>query len=360
MRRSNTAYYESPDPSDFVPIADFQVPNADVTLISILNKVNYIGHTNDPLFNAQNPSPLNKEFSVATNDLAILGCTEQYQYCNTANGKCTELTGLYGIRDAVDRGDLALSPHQAAAEYIMWKASWSMALQWACKILTGNLLLAQDWVFTGQSTISSALPVNQWQLESENLHNLSLAVLQRRVHEFAAPEHFQIRPDISSIDQIDTPTDPTLIHTCDQQKTRSAEHYSVSVLGMTIILGVGGFLILLDWIFIKQILWFRSFTHKRLAKQADWTTGGTLQLHRLALEARGIRHWDLRHYEAPRLVEKGWMFRGLAVEDEPLYQGPVGGDTEYRAGSGGSGGTYSAISNEVGVTYDNVRIEKKM
>jgi hypothetical protein len=360
LRRASTAYYESPDPSDFTPIADFQVPNADVTLISIFNKVNYVGHTDDLLFNAQKQSNLSTEFSVATNDLAVLGCTEQYQFCNTADGKCTELTGLYGIRHAVDRGDLALSPRQAAAENIMWKASWSMALQWACKVLGGNLLLAQDWVFTGQSTTSSALPVDQWQLESENLHNLSLAVLQRRVHEFAAPEHFQIRPDISSIDHIETPTDPYLIRSCDQQKTRSSQHYSVSVLGMTIIIGVGSFLILLDWIFIKQILWFRSFTHKRLAKQADWTIGGTLQLHRLALEARGVRGWDVRHYEAPRLVEKWSMFRGLAVESQPLYQGPVGGETEYRGGSGGSGGTYSAISNEGGVTYDNVHMEKKI
>jgi hypothetical protein len=201
-------------------------------------------------------------------------------------------------------------------------------------------------------------PIYQWQLEAENLHNLSLAVLQRRVHEFAAPEHFQIRPNLSSIDRIETPTDPYLLRTCEQQKTRSAEHYSVSVLGMTIILGVGSLLILLDWIFIKQILWFRSFTHKRLAKQADWTSGGTLQLHRLALEARGVRDWDTRHYEAPRLVEKGKMFRGLAVENEPLFPSrPVRVDTEYR---GGSGGTYSAVSNEGGVTYDSIGVEKKV
>jgi hypothetical protein len=358
LRRASTVYHENAEVSDFVPIADFQVSNADVTLISIFNKASYIGKTDDLLFNAQKESPRSPEFSVATDDLAVLGCTEQYQFCNIADRKCTELTGLYGIRHAVDRGDLALSPRQNASESILWKAAWSMALQWACEILASNLLLAQDWVFTGQSTTSSALPVDQWQLEAENLHNLSLAVLQRRVHEFAAPEHFQIRPNLSSIDRIETPTDPYLLRTCEQQKTRSAEHYSVSVLGMTIILGVGSLLILLDWIFIKQILWFRSFTHKRLAKQADWTSGGTLQLHRLALEARGVRDWDTRHYEAPRLVEKGKMFRGLAVENEPLFPSrPVRVDTEYR---GGSGGTYSAVSNEGGVTYDSIGVEKKV
>jgi hypothetical protein len=336
------------------------VPNADVTLISIFNKARYIGQTDDLLFNAQNQSSGKGEFATATYDLAVLGCTEQYQFCNVVGGKCTDLTGLYGVRYAIDKGDLALSSRQNATENIMWKAAWSMALQWACEILAGNLLLAQDWVFTGQSTTSSALPVDQWQLESENLHNLSLAVLQRRVHEFAAPEHFQIRPNLSSIAMVEKPKDPVLLEVCNQQKTRSAEHYSVSVLGMTVILCVGGVLILLDWIFIKQILWFRSFTHKRLAKQADWTTGGTLQLHRLALEARGVRDWDVKHYEAPRLTEKGKMFRGLAVDGEALLQDrAVRENTEYKGGSGGGSGTYSALSNEVGVTYDNIEMEKK-
>lgn len=344
--------------SDFKPIADFTVPNADVTLISILNKANYIGQTDDLLFNAKNASKKSSAFATATTDLGVLGCTEQYQTCNKASNKCTELSGLYQVRNAIDRGDLGLSPRQKASETVIWKSAWSMALQWACEILADNVLLAQDWVFTGQSTTSSALPQDEWKLEALNLHNLSLAVLQRRVHEFASPEYFQIRPNLSSFDQIEPPTDPNLIHLCSQQKTRSADHYSVSVLGMTIILGVGSVLILLDWVLIKQILWFRSVTHHRLAKQADWTATGTLQLHRQALEARGVRDWDTTHYEAPRLVERGRIFRGLAVQGEPLYQvTPAHQDVEYRTGSGG--GKYSAISSEVGVVYENHELNKK-
>ncbi|KAF2684202.1 hypothetical protein K458DRAFT_303363 [Lentithecium fluviatile CBS 122367] len=359
---ASTVYQDNQAASDFDPIPDFQVPNADVTLISIYNKASYTGENDDLLFNAKNPSSKSPVFRTATSDLAVLGCLEQYQTCNPVNGKCTELEGLYGVKKAVDQGDLELSPRQNASQFIMWKAAWSMALQWACEILADNVLLAQDWVFTGQSTTSSTLLSNQWEFEAYNLHNLSLAVFQRRIHEFASPEHFEIRPGNNSLEQIDRPTDPNLLNLCAVQKTRSSDHYSLSVLGMTIILGVGSLLILLDWVFIKQILWFRSFTHHRLAKQADWTASGTLQLHRMAMEARGVLGWNTRHYEAPVLVGNARVFRGVAAEGEPLYRvaGMSGsGVTEYK----GAGGSYSVvggeIGHEVGVTYDGVEPEKK-
>jgi hypothetical protein len=226
-------------------------------LISIFNKAKYTAVVDDPLFNAHNNSwdvgSNAKNFSTPTNDISVLGCTEQYQFCNTANSKCTRLTGLYAALRTVENGDLQLSPQQAAIFRIVWKAAWSMVLQWATTIMDNALLLAQDFVFTMKSTTSSPLPDDQWVQEAHNLHNLSLAVLQRRINEFSSPENFDIRPGINSLTQINITTDPHEMNICQRQKIRSTAHVSVSVLGMCIILGVGSILILLDWTLIQQV-----------------------------------------------------------------------------------------------------------
>ncbi|KAL1607977.1 hypothetical protein SLS60_002916 [Paraconiothyrium brasiliense] len=252
-----TAYVDNTTASDFTPISDFERDDADVTLMSIFSKAKYTNVVEDPLFNAHNNSwtigSNAKNFSTPTTDLAVLGCTEQYQFCNTANSKCTKLTGLYAALRTVENGDLQLSPQQAATFRIVWKAAWSMVLQWATTILDNSLLLAQDFVFTMKSTTSSPLPDNQWIQEAHNLHNLSLAVLQRRVNEFASPENFDIRPGLNSLQQINITSDPHELNICQRQKIHSTAHVSVSVLGMCIILGIGSILILLDWTLIQQV-----------------------------------------------------------------------------------------------------------
>ncbi|KAK7184516.1 hypothetical protein DPSP01_013940 [Paraphaeosphaeria sporulosa] len=347
-----TAYVDNTTASDFKPISDFQRDDADVTLISIFSKAKYTDVVDDPLFNAHNNSftkgSNGKNFSTPTTDLSVLGCTEQYQFCNTVNTKCTKLTGLYAALKTVENGDLQLSPQQAAIFRVIWKAAWSMVLQWATTILDNSLLLAQDFVFTMKSTTSSPLPPNQWIQEAHNLHNLSLAVLQRRVNEFSSPENFDIRPGLNSLKQINVTTDPHELNICQLQKIRSTAHVSVSVLGMCVILGVGSILILLDWTLIQQIFWFRSVTHYRQAKKADWQATGMLQLHRQALEARAVGPWKVSDYLFPVLVEQGKKFLGLSVKhDYPEYSSVQREGSEYSLRAMDKGGQYSAISAEI-------------
>ncbi|KAF2258184.1 hypothetical protein CC78DRAFT_549314 [Lojkania enalia] len=351
--RTNNFYYNNKTASDFEPIQDFAVPNADVTLAAILNKALYAGNSTDPLFKALNQSEKNPTFYTASNDLSFLGCTEQYQFCNGASGRCTDLTGLYAIKHSIENGDLALTPRQNAVYQILWKSAWASAIRWAFQVLGPNLLLAQDWVFTVNSQTSSALPPYQWELESFNLHNLSLAVFQRRVNEYASPEIFEIRPGLSSLDQIIRPTDPDMLALCDQQKVKSVAHYSINVLGMAIILIVGSLLILLDWILIQQIFWFRTITHKKLAKKTCWQNDGTLMLYQQALESRGIGPWDTKNYMFPTLAseKRNLMFSPLGAQlevsvpfQQDQWQYGHGQDTAY---NGYNGGKYSPLSNQI-------------
>jgi hypothetical protein len=327
---ANTAYADDVNASDFNPVPDFRVSNADVTLISIFNKAVYKGKVDDALFNAQIAAEDSKQFYVPTNDFAVLGCTEQYQFCEPKSKKCTDLSGLYAVQKAVERGDIALSKRQKATYSIVWESAWGMAMQWTIKLLNSRVLLAQDWVFTAIATGSSALPSEQWQHESFNLHNLSLAMFQHRLGQYAAPDTFEISPGVGADDQLVTPTDPDMLELCKRQRILSAQHYSVSVLGMAIIISVGSLLILLDQ--CMETLWFRYFNARlRLAPRAEWTQTGTLQLHRQVLEARGIGNWDRKNHDFPVIDDKGRKFTGLGEREEMIGQTQDDGKAPYEA-----------------------------
>ncbi|KAF2832156.1 hypothetical protein CC86DRAFT_424508 [Ophiobolus disseminans] len=316
---SNTAYADNVNASDFDPIPDFKVSSADVTLISILNKAVYNGRVDDELFNASIKAPDNDQFFLPTNDFSVLGCTEQYQFCNAVTKQCTKLDGLYATQEAVRRGDIALSKRQQAMFSVMWDAAWSMVLQWTARLLNSQVLLAQDWVFTATSFGSSSLAPGQWQREAHNMHNVSLAMFQHRIDRHSSPDTFELRPGQNALSQLQVPTDPDILDICKRQRILSARHYSVSVLGMAIILSVGSLLIILDQ--SMEALWFRYFNaRERLAQRAEWTQTGTLQLHRQALEARGIGTWDRKHHDFPVIEGKDKTFTGLGDREEEIGQ----------------------------------------
>ncbi|KAH7077333.1 hypothetical protein FB567DRAFT_451564 [Paraphoma chrysanthemicola] len=319
LTTANTAYVAMANASDFVPIPDFSMNNADVTLLSIFNQAIYTAKVDDALFNAQNASSKNSQFYTATHDLSVLACMEQYQFCNPRTDKCTNLTGLYATQDAVNNGGLELSGRQQAAFKILWQAGWAMALQWTAKLMNSRVLLAQDWVFTTTATGSGPLQSDQWQRESFNLHNLSLAVFQHRLNQYAAPETFQLSSNLNAADHLDVPTDPDMLDLCKRQRILTSKYYNVSVLGMSIILAVGTLLIIVSQVVEK--IWFGYFNpESRLSKQADWTQTGTLQLHRQALEARGIGSWDRKNQDFPVMDAPGTTFIGLGAREERIGQ----------------------------------------
>jgi hypothetical protein len=192
-------------------------------------------------------------------------------------------------------------------------------LQWTSRLLNGGLLLAQDWVFAATSLGSSSLAPGQWQRETHNLHNLSLSLLQHRIDRHSSPDTFELRPGLNALEQLQVPTNPDILDICKRQRILSSRHYSVSVLGMAIILSVGSLLIILDQ--CSEALWFRyTNTREKLAKKAVWTQTGTLQLHRQALEARGIGNWDRKNHDFPVIETRHRTFTSLDDREDMLGQ----------------------------------------
>jgi hypothetical protein len=88
---------DDPVYSAFEPIPELNRTDADVTVWVLHNRVSYTDTVLDPWFKSTT------NFSLGTANLwradmtlAVLGCTEQYQFCNT-DQKCTKLGPLQAM-----------------------------------------------------------------------------------------------------------------------------------------------------------------------------------------------------------------------------------------------------------------------
>jgi hypothetical protein len=147
-------------------------------------------------------------------------------------------------------------------------------------------------------------------------------MFQHRIDRHSSPDTFELRPGLNALEQLDVPTDLDILDLCKRQRILSARHYSVSVLGMAIILVVGSLLITLDQTI--ETLWFRYFqAGYQLAKRAEWSQTSTLNLHRQALEARGIGPWERKNHDFPVMEARHKTFTGLSDRE-----GWIGGDVQ--------------------------------
>lgn len=218
---------------------------------------------------------------------SVLACTEQYQFCN--RDKCTPLTGLFSVNATADT-DLGFNKHQLATYKILWKAVHDSRLQSVIFMLKSKALVAPDFLW-GQNFISSRLDDDQWEIEVRNLQNVSFALTQRRVVEYASPPKIEIRPGVSSTEYIKRPETADDLKMCGHVKIRSTAFSSFSVLGLCIILVGGTIIILLNCWLSDLVHWVMKSTGKGQYQRLEWIEGETLQLQRMAFEGRGITDW---------------------------------------------------------------------
>lgn len=293
-----SAYLHNQNASSYTPIPALNTTDSDVTLIGISSNVKYIGNITDLWFKALNRSLILDLVWTASRDLSVLGCTEQYQFCSPLK-RCTPLTGLYATPPAAT--SLGLSAHQLVMFQMLWWAAWTTALQFEMTLLGSDVLLAKNALW-GDTGWSSRLPDRQWELEAFNMHNISLALIQRAVVEYASPTDIEIRPGLRSLQQIVRPTDPEALRVCGIVKIRSVDHTSFSVLGLVLILVLGSGFIVLDFFLARAVGWTQTKTGWRLYKRAEWVDQSTLQLQRQALEGRGIGPWTGTDDDVPVLA----------------------------------------------------------
>jgi len=283
---SVTAYRGHSNESDFSPVPDFRRNDSDVTLAVLYNAAVYFGKVEDPWFKAENLSTSTPVW-LPSRYMSVLRCSQQYQFCNQK--RCSPLTGLYEVGPEPSE-DLGLNKNQIATRKLLWKAAWGTQLGFIFLLMGNEALIAEDYLW-GTTMWSSPLPENQWQIEVQNLHNVSLALLQQRVVEYASPPNIEIRPGLNSLEHVVRLNNTADLDLCSCVKIRTTNYYSFSVLGLSIIMFVGTIIITTNIFLAMVISWIQKRTGFGLYKRLEWIESGALQLQRMASEGRGIGPW---------------------------------------------------------------------
>jgi hypothetical protein len=206
---------------------------------------------------------------------------------------------------------LGLNSKQAATMKLLLEVAIWTRISAILLFLGGDILLAKEKLLS-TVWLSSALEDDQWQKEVENIHNTSMAFLQRRVIDHVSPAT-QL-PHLASLRKYFVQeTTPEALHLCANQKIWSTNHYSFSMMGIFLILLGGIVVILVDVSLPYLIGWLQRRNGKGMAARLDWIESESLQLQRIAFEGRGIGPWKGKVDGVPVTTKFGQKFRRIGL-----------------------------------------------
>ncbi|KAK0751953.1 hypothetical protein B0T18DRAFT_80361 [Schizothecium vesticola] len=284
---------------------------ADQVLLVLRNLAMYTEPVADPWFRASSqqdsrgyPAPQSSSMVAGAwfpDDVASgLGCTEQYQFC--ANGGCTALSGLHNQ----DSRPLGLSAAQRATYDVLWTSAWAANMFFVLHFLQDRFLLGRRLLHP--SLISAPVAPDQWMQEAENLHNISMAVLQRRIVEYANPPDLSIRPGTRTRAFIVAPTTAVERDICYNVKTRNPVYLSFSLARLAAILLAGIMVMVVNVCLPHVVLHLRrrlaAANERSLRKSEAWTCAHMFHLHRAVLEGRSVGPWEPTEDDIPVLHDR--------------------------------------------------------
>jgi hypothetical protein len=285
-----TSYPKNFSQSSFIPIPELNRTDADVTVLFLNNKVAYTGEVTDEWFRAsaqiKGMARLPEAwYSIRT--LSGVGCTEQLQFCN--GERCSRIGSLYDF-SAASAAELGLNPVQRATFDLMFKIAIDSRMEVIIQFIKDEILLAKQLVY-GTFGISSAVEPNHWQTEMENLHNITMASMQANAVSHAAPGNPQIKPGFNLGQFIVPETDEEMKKLCYNQRIRSLNHSSFSVLGLALIVAFSSIVIITNLSLPSLIHFIRERYTTLLTNHHEWVQDDVLHLQRMVLEDRGIGPW---------------------------------------------------------------------
>lgn len=291
---SITAFYPwNPQDSDFEPIPELHRDDADVNLILLQNHAKFLAEVDDPWFNASHVvgDPRAGGYYEYLDPVHVLGCTEQYEFCDPKSLTCTGLMSIGNVLDDQTISQFGFNPHQKTLAKHIGKLLSLFTLKALWTNLPSSYLLASTEV-DPVSAYSSRLPSDQWTQEVKNWLRMMQIALQRSVIDYAAGpvniggDHFLSEPQMAFERDL-----------CLSQIIHNSTYSSFSILGMVIIFVIGGLFIILDQ--LAPSLQKRLFRHRDPAVQDLWLFDDYLHLQQRAFEEAGVGKWYHRANSVP-------------------------------------------------------------
>jgi len=251
------------------------------------NTVTYKSPVLDPWFKATTASNLTgfdgRDFTEYKADywVGVLACADQFQLRNPANGKSTSLASYSYIPEEIDK--LQCNKVQEATVVRLFYAINTQTTYYSVHSQGAQSLRATE-TLDGSDFIQIGLPDNQWMIEATEMFSVSLAKLQQQILQYAiGPAYFHEGLPFMKGDK----------NMCGRQKIRGVSGVlSFSVLGVSIILILGGLLILTALVLDTIVGFIRRKLDRGDHKRLQWAVDETLQLQRLAFEGAGQGRWS--------------------------------------------------------------------
>jgi hypothetical protein len=262
----------------------------------------YSKQVNDLFFEAKSEVPDVNGFGdqmyyYQRRKVSVLGCAVQYQICNPtlpSDVGCSPLTGK-SVLGEISFKDLRLNDRQGDISQRIWNITEFRDLWDYIIYLGSNALLAENYLSTGTGQDSAALPNDQWIQEVLGWHNSILATLQRSVLEYAQGPFDQ---RYNADKYIDRP-EPEQEWMCQSQIIRGTSFYNFSIFGLTVLIGAGALIVILNQTLAAVVGLVQRFTHRGLSRQEEWRLTHSLQLQRMAFEGAGIGSWEGKDRAVP-------------------------------------------------------------
>jgi hypothetical protein len=263
---------------------------------------------------------------VQDSPVGVMACTFQTQYCNPnlpGSEQCEPLRGQMTPKKTVSIEKIFPSKSQLE---MVTRADYILSLDGA----TTDLLVG----FIGAAALRARyglaygyqgpLPSNQWQLEAVHWVKGELASMQDALVRAANGPPKELDPFLELTEK----NEHAAWSMCRNQKIVSAKFSSFNVLGLSLILLLGGALILLDMTLEPTIAWWKKRQYQKLMmlnqgynphyhplhSVLEWSATSICQLQRLAHEKAGYGTWENCSSDNP-VTRTGEDLGLLDVED---------------------------------------------
>jgi len=313
--------------STFAPIPDLRGEgnDTDITLLFLSSNVKYYEPVLDPWFKATGvrnvtgilqgtgpPPLLGAQFYRSDRILSVLGCTEQYQFCNTTH--CSPKNGIFNAEDTWF--GLSLNDAQKVVMAVILDVVSNTTLSTGIEALGPSILLARDSLWwPSQGPISATLMSDQWKREVENLMSVNLAAVQRMVVEFANPPDVPVKTSngmVSSRDAVVLPGLPQEKAVCRSIRIRDPNYLNFNVIGLLAVFVTTSVIILTNILCVPGLIfWIREKFGRSDFSRREWVMGHLFRLQARLWELAGLGQFSSGAMGMDLVavsVEKGLLF----------------------------------------------------
>jgi hypothetical protein len=166
---------------------------------------------------------------------------------------------------------------------LIWKCIFISRHGNIMEVLQENILLARDQLL-GALMLSTPLPENQWELEIQNVNNISLTLLRGLVTSHASVPDVDISRNATFHQYVNKEALPDAINLCRNQRIKTVSYYMIS--GIIIILLSYAVPVLVPRLSGEQA------GSQAYTQQNGWINDDILLVDSLVLDAHGIGPWQ--------------------------------------------------------------------